>query len=185
MRTSAAMPQMPFLPSAARVLLSVALVATLAGCDMDAVKSADSLKAEARQSIEAKNFSEAATRARKLTEKTPDDYEAYFLLAQAKAQVGDKNAAIVALEQAIKHGLKDDEQIDKNPNLDNIRSMGAYTDLMNSSFPSRRAAQEKAAQAHAPADETEAAGASVSIREINGKQVLRAGDVVVEVPALK
>lgn len=157
------------------ILASIILISGLGGCDLNLpfMKNADSLKAEARHSVEIKNFTEAAATAQKLTEKEPADYEGYFLLAQAKAQVGDKNAALVALEQSIKKGLKDDQQIEKTANLDPIKSMSAYTDLMNSSFPSRKPAQEKP-------DSTD-----VSIREADGKQVVRAGDLVVEVPVAK
>jgi len=149
-------------------------IAALTACDLDFMKSADSLKADARKSMEIKNFSEAASIAQRITEKAPADYEGFFLLAQAKAQAGDKNAAIVALEQAIKSGLKDDEQIDKNNNLDPIKSMVAYSDLMSASFPSRRGVSGVAST-----------DGPVSIRETNGKQVIRAGDIVIEVPADK
>lgn len=171
-------------PSCFSRALMAAFVATcVAGCNLDFIKSAENLKADARQSFEAKNFSDAAAIAQKLTEKAPTDYEGYFLLAQAKAQVGDKNAAIVALEQAIKKGLKDDDQIDKNINLDSIKSMAAYTDLMNASFPSRKTAQEKSVSTAAVVSSE--ASASVSIHEADGKQVVRAGDVAIEVPIAK
>ncbi len=150
--------------------------AALTGCDLDFIKSADNLKADVHKSMDVKNFSEAASIAQRLTEKAPTDYESYFLLAQAKAQASDKNAAIVALEQAIKLGLKDDEQIDKNANLDPIKSMAAYRDLMSASFPSRKGMTGIFG--------SDASGA-VSIREGNGKQVIRAGDIVIEVPADK
>lgn len=166
--------------------LMVALLATVAGCDMDFLKSADSFKTDARHSIEAKNYSEAASLALKLTEKAPTDYEGYFLMAQAKAQVGDKNAAVTALEQAIKRGLKDDEQIDKNVNLDPIKTMTAYKDLMASSFPSRKATLDPivSATANAVVSGSESSS-SVSIHQVDGKQVVRAGDVVIEMPSAK
>jgi len=162
------------------------LASSLAGCDLDFLKSAESFKTEARQSIVAKNYSEAAALSQKLTEKAPADYEGYFLLAQAKAQVGDKNAALAALEQAIKNGLKDDEQIDKNVNLDPIKTMTAYKDLMVASFPSRKAAQESAVSASTTAVISDSeSSSSVSIHQVDGKQVVRAGDVVIEMPSAK
>ena len=158
------------------VSASVVFATALAGCDTGLFKSAESLKTDARQSIEAKNYSEAALRAQKLIDKAPEDFEGYFLLAQAKSQTGDNNAALVALEQAIKKGLKDDTQIDKNPNLEAIKKMTAFTDLMNANFPSRKAAIASGGSASA-------GDASVSIQESNGKQVIKAGDIVVEIPA--
>ena len=162
------------------------LTASLAGCEVDFLKNAESYKTDARQSIAAKNYSEAATLAQKLTEKAPADYEGYFLLAQAKAQVGDKNAALAALEQSIKKGLKDDEQIDKNVNLDPIKTMTAYKDLMVASFPSRKAALEPLVSATASATISGSeSSSSVSIHQVDGKQVVRAGDVVIEMPSAK
>ncbi|MEI7456600.1 MAG: hypothetical protein WCK93_07710 [Nitrosomonadales bacterium] len=155
----------------------------VSGCDVDFMKNAQNMKTEARQSIEAKNYSEAATLAQKLTEKSPSDYEGYFILAQAKAQIGDKNSAVSALEKAIKNGLKDDEQILKNSNLDPIKSMTAYINLMSSNFPNKAAGPVNSASA-SENNSSEVSG-SVSIQEVNGKQVIRAGDLVIETPNTK
>ncbi len=147
----------------------------MTACDASFLASAEKLKAQAKQTIEAKDFSQAALAAQKLIEKSPEDYEGYFVLAQAKAQTGDKNAAIGALEQALKKGLKDDQQIDTNKNLEPIRSMAAYSDLMRANFPSRSsvaAATGSSVQGQA--------GASVSITEVDGKQTIRAGDIVIQ-----
>lgn len=84
------------------------------------------------------------------------------------------NAALVALEQALKKGLKDDVQIDSNANLEPIKSMVAYQDLMKTHFPGRKSKQEQAPDS-----------GSVSITEKEGMQVLRAGDIVLKVPLLK
>jgi hypothetical protein len=159
------------------ILISTLFVVTISivACDAGPFKSADSLKTDARQSIEAKNYSDAALRAQKLIDKAPEDFDGYFLLAQAKAQTGDNNAALVALEKSIKKGLKDDTLIDKNSNLEPIKQMSAFKDLMSSNFPSRQTAA-------ASGGSTSAGDASVSIQESNGKQIIRAGDVVVEIP---
>lgn len=158
---------------------TLALTAALVGCDSGPLASAEKLKSLAHQTIDAKNFSDATKAAQKYIDKAPEDYEGYYLLAQAKAQTGDKNAALVALEQAIKKGLKDDEQIDKNANLEPIKSMLAYGDLMKKSFPGKTApvASDPSVSVSGEASE------SVSITESGGKQVLRAGDIVIEMPA--
>lgn len=157
------------------------LALLLAGCDTGFFPTADSLKSSAKQALEAKNFSDAATSAQKYIDKIPNDYEGFFFLAQAKAQTGDKNAALVALEQAIKKGLKDDDQISKNVNLEAIKNMVAYKDLMKSSFPGR-IDDDPAGNS---ASVTSKSSASVSITESGGKQIVRAGDVVIEVPTGK
>ncbi len=146
----------------------------LSACDLFA--NPEKLKADTSAALTARNFSSAAQSAEQWTQKAPEQYEAYFALAQAKAQAGDKNAALVALEKAIKKGLKDDVQIESNTNLDPIKSMVAYQDLMKTNFPGRAAKK-----AQAPDQDN----ATVSITEEDGKQVLRAGDVVLQVPAMK
>jgi tetratricopeptide (TPR) repeat protein len=155
----------------------------LFGCDLNSFKSIDDLKASTRQSMNTKNYSDAASTAQKLVEKAPKDYEAFFLLAQAKAQAGDKNAALVALEQAIKNGLKDDVEIDKNTYLEPIKSMNAYIDLMNVSFPNRVTSRITINQSSS--QESSISSGDVSIRESNGKREVRAGDVVIQMQTAK
>ena len=158
-----------------RVFQLAFITLMMTACDASFLTSAEKLKAQAKQTIEAKDFSQAASAAQKLIEKSPDDYEGFFLLAQAKAQTGDKNAAIGALEQALKKGLKDDQQIDANKNLEPIRNMSAYSDLMKATFPSR------ASLATAPGLSVQGqAGAAVSITEVDGKQTIKAGDIVIQ-----
>lgn len=156
-------------------LLCLCLV--VSACDM--LASADKLKSDATAALTARNYSSAAQIAQKWTEKTPDHYEAFFVLAQAQAQAGDKNASIVALEQAIKKGLKDDAQIDGNANLDPIKDMSAFQSLMKASFPDRKPKQEEAQKPQAQND------SEVSITEKDGQKVLRAGDVVIQMPVDK
>ncbi|MFA9217233.1 MAG: tol-pal system YbgF family protein [Sphingomonadaceae bacterium] len=129
--------------------------------------SADSIRGHAVQSLEQKNFTDAAKNAEELIKKTPDSYDAYFLLAQARAQLGDKNAALAALETAIKKGYKDDQAINANANLQSLHGMAAYDELMGRAFP--RAAPVSS-------------GATVGITETSSGTVIRAGDVSVELP---
>lgn len=146
----------------------------LGGCNY--FKSAEQLRTDASAALAARNFSVAAQLAQDWTTKASEHYEPYFVLAQAQAQAGDKNAALVALEQAIRKGLKDDVQINSNANLDPIKSMVAYGDLMKAQFPGRGAQEGPSALQDS---------GNVSITEKDGKQVLRAGDVVIEVPSIK
>lgn len=141
----------------------IASAILLSACD-----SAETIHARATQSLEQKNFTQAAHEAEALIKKTPDGYDGYFLLAQARTQLGDKNAAIAALESAIKKGYKDDAAISANVNLQALHSLSAYNKLMDSAFPRR----EKAVTAAGDA----------AISESDSKTVIRAGDVVVELP---
>jgi len=146
-----------------RILLLAICAILLSSCD-----SADSIRNHASQSLEQKNFSDAAKYAEELIKKTPDSYDAYFLLAQARAQLGDKNAALAALESAVKKGFKDDAAISTNANLLPLHPLSAYNELMDSAFPKR--------------EKPVAASGDVGINETSSKTVIRAGDVVVEMP---
>jgi tetratricopeptide (TPR) repeat protein len=145
--------------------------AILSACDSGPFASADAIRNRASLSLEQKNFSEAAKDAEALIKKTPDGYDGYYLLAQARAQLGDKNAAIAALESAIKKGYKDDTAISANANLQPLQAMSAFRELMDSAFPKR----EKAVTA----------AGDVAVGETDSKTVIRAGDVVVELPKEK
>ncbi|MCX7251763.1 MAG: hypothetical protein NTX37_09745 [Burkholderiales bacterium] len=158
--------------TARNVVVTLCLGLVLSACDL--LANAEKLKADASAALASRNFATAVQTAKKWTEKAPEQYEAYFVLAQAQAQAGDRNAALVALEQALKTGLKDDVQIDSNVNLEPIKSMVAYKDLMKIHFPGRESKKEE-----------EQDSGSVSITEKEGMQVLRAGDIVLKVPALK
>ena len=181
-----------------RYFMFLALSVFLFGCDFDILATPEKIKQETKQSIEAKDFTKAAGLAQKYIEKVPTDYEGYFYLAQSKSQTGDKNAAIVALEMAIKNGLKDDQQIEENSNLDPIKLMVAYADLMRKSFPGReeqvfiQTEREVPAGISVGATSSTSSGTSVSassgtsaqvsIKESNGKQIIRAGDIVIKMP---
>lgn len=148
------------------VLLAAALLLT--ACDSGPLASADALRGHAIQSLEQKNYSDAAKYAKELSNKTPDSYEGYFLLAQACTQLGDRSAALAALETAVKKGLKDDVAISANPNLQALHPLSEYTELMDSAFPKR--------------EKPVVATGNVGISKADGKTVIRAGDVVVELP---
>lgn len=152
----------------------LAATAMLAACNSGPFASAASLRKQAAQSLAQKNFSDAASQAEKLSAKAPDDYETFYLLAQAQAQLGNKNAALAALETAIKKGYKDDQAISANPNLQSLRSMAAYRELMEGAFPNRPQAAAAAPAGSVPE--------TVGITETAEKTVIRAGDIVVEMP---
>ena len=163
-----------------RGAVMLCLCLALSACDLFA--TADQLKTDATAALTGRNYSTAAKIAQKWADKTSDYYEAYFVLAQAQAQAGDKNAALAALEQAIKKGLKDDVQIDSNTNLDPIKAMSAYESLMKAQFPDRKVNHE---DVHEGKQEDKHDNGEVSIIEKDGQQVLRAGDVVIQVPSNK
>lgn len=159
---------MKFQTTAQACLLAASLL--LAACGNE------DMRTKAVQSLQKKNFSAAAEQAGAVTQKAPDDYEMQFLLAQAQAQLGNRNAALAALEAAIKNGYKDDQAIRSNANLQSLAGMSAYEELMAASFPRAVAA----APAAAPA--TAVAAGDVGITETRDKTVIKAGDVSIEMP---
>lgn len=166
----------------------------LSGCNIDAFQSAADIKNAARQSLEQRNFADAVKQALRLAEKTPEDADAHYLLAQAQTQSGDRTAAVVSLERAIRRGLTDDREIDRNPRLEPLRAMSAYADLMNTSFPERARTLRATAGAvsvsvsgatTSTGIETATTESAVRIDASSDKQVVRAGDVVIELPNAK
>jgi thioredoxin-like negative regulator of GroEL len=153
----------------------VTVTVVLAACDGGPFAGADAIRQKATQSLVQKNFTDAANLADDLIKKAPESSEGYFLLAQAKVQLDEKNAALAALESAIKKGYKDEKSIEANPNLKPLRDLPAYAALMDSAFPKRES----------PATETASSTVSagdVGIVQTDTKTVIHAGDVVVELP---
>jgi hypothetical protein len=134
----------------------------LAACGGDTFTNAKTLRTQAADSLAQKNYGIAADKAYAATLKAPKEAEAYFLLAQAQAQLGRKNAAMASLETAIVNGFTDEEAIRTNPNLEPLRKAEAYKELMTATFaPAAEGAADaaKAAEGTAPAAEGTADGA--------------------------
>jgi hypothetical protein len=132
----------------------------LAACSGDMFANAKTLRTQASESLVQKNYGIALEKAYAATLKAPKDAEAYFLLAQAQAQLGRKNGAMASLENAIVNGYTDEEAIKGNANLEPLRKAEAYKELMAATFPPAAAAEgtadaaampEGAAAAEAPA----------------------------------
>lgn len=151
------------------------IVSSLMGCKPEFLMNAADLKTSTTQALEQRNFADAVQQAKKLVDKAPDDHQSHYLLAQAQAQAGDRSAALMSLEKAIKAGFKDDKEITSNPKLDPLRDMSAYADLMSKNFP-----DSSGASVSIPGT-SKAVSGNVSIQESpDGRQVIRAGDVVIE-----
>ncbi|KQV53792.1 MULTISPECIES: hypothetical protein [unclassified Duganella] len=119
----------------------------LAACG-DTFTNAKALRTQATESLTQKNYGIAADKAYAATLKAPKEAESFFLLAQAQAQLGRKNAAIASLETAIVNGFTDEEAIKGSANLEPLRRSEAYKELMAATFAPAAAA---AAEGEAPA----------------------------------
>jgi Flp pilus assembly protein TadD len=106
----------------------------LAACGGDTFTSAKTLRTQASDSLAQKNYGIAAEKAYAATLKSPKDAESYFVLAQAQAQLGRKNAAMASLETAIVNGFTDEEAIKGSANLEPLRKSEAYRELMAATF---------------------------------------------------
>ncbi|WP_028104590.1 hypothetical protein [Pseudoduganella violaceinigra] len=128
----------------------------LAACG-DTFTNAKTLRTQATESLAQKNFGIAADKAYAATLKAPKEAESYFLLAQAQAQLGRKNAAMASLENAIVNGFTDEEAIKGNANLQPLHKAEAYKELMAASF-APAAAAEGAASADGAGEPAKAEG---------------------------
>ena len=129
----------------------------LAACGGDTFTNSKTLRTQATESLAQKNYGIAADKAYAATLKAPKEAESYFLLAQAQAQLGRKNAAMASLENAIVNGFTDEEAIKGSTNLEPLRKSEAYKELMTATFAPPAAAP---AEASAPAATGAAEGAS-------------------------
>ena len=77
----------------------------LAACGGDTFTNSKTLRTQATESLAQKNFGIAADKAYAATLKAPKEAESWFLLAQAQAQLGRKNAAMGAARGKHKVGL--------------------------------------------------------------------------------
>jgi len=119
----------------------------LAACSGDTFTNAKTLRTQATDSLAQKNYGIAADKAYAATLKAPKEAESYFLLAQAQAQLGRKNAAMASLETAIINGFTDEEAIKGSANLEPLRKSEAYRELMAATFaPAAPAAQAEGAE---------------------------------------
>ncbi|WP_374582044.1 hypothetical protein [Pseudoduganella sp.] len=143
----------------------------LAACSGDLFANAKTLRTQASESLAQKNYGIAMDKAYAATLKSPKDAEGFFLLAQAQAQLGRKNAAMASLETAIANGFTDEEAIKGNVNLAPLRNAEAYKELMAASFtpapgegaaPAEGAAAADAASGEAKPDGQQAQAAPAS-----------------------
>jgi hypothetical protein len=119
----------------------------LAACGGDTFTNAKTLRTQATESLAQKNYGIAAEKAYAATLKAPKEAESYFLLAQAQAQLGRRNAAMASLENAIVNGFTDEEAIKSNVNLQPLHKAEAYRELMAATFQPAAAPAEGAAPA--------------------------------------
>lgn len=149
----------------------------LAACDPgETPRVSSSPLDDARAAIVARNFGQAVQFASDAVDEHPQDPAAHYQLARAEALQGNEGRALSALGLAIDRGLSDASRALLDPAFDSIRDRQAFVDLEERASP-RRAPRRNAARDVEPEQDREPA---VEIRSEGGREVVRAGDVVID-----
>jgi hypothetical protein len=145
----------------------------LAGCNKAAPSPQEQMR-DASAALEGKNFGRAAELTAAITTAEPGNTQAHYVRAQALAMFGDLDAATRSLEAAFLSGFKDFNAIDANPNLTPLRGTPQLEALLQKYDP--RAA------AKPTISDTEIKAGDTRIKEVNGQQVIKAGDIELTLP---
>jgi hypothetical protein len=163
-----------------RYLFAILIALSLTACDEDfnpfkkkeptVEEQLDQAKAE----LDHKNYGKSVEITVKITGEDPKNYQAYYVESQAQTLIGAQKEAIEALKQAMENGFKDFKALEDNKNFDNIRDSKAYRALLKKYDPDYSAVSIKS-------DDIDVDG-EVSIKNVDGKQVIKAGDVSISLP---
>jgi hypothetical protein len=130
------------------------------------------LLGEALTELDKKNFGRSIEITLRVIKSDSGNVEAYFIESQANSMTGDVKAAVAALEQAFKNGLKDIERVFKERRFDPIRSNPEFDEMLRrNGFSSAEKMGEQEVRA-----------GNVSIKEEAGTQVIKAGDITLRLP---
>jgi hypothetical protein len=159
------------------VLIFLATIA-VSGCDKSPtekkVESVDEQLKSAKIELERKNYGKTIEITIKITQSDPKNVEAYYLESQAQALAGSIKEAMKSLEAAIKNGFKDFKGLMENKNFDAIKQAPEFELLMQRYNPD--------AAAKASITDKEVKAGDTSIKEENGQQVIKAGDIEIKIP---
>ena len=150
----------------------LALVVIISLCSCEKMKTQDLNKniEEAKTELGKKNLSKTIELAIQIKKTYPNNPEASYLEAQAYSMSGDLDEALNQLEDALENGFKNFEDLKKNKNLDSLRKLPLFEVVVKKYSP------------EFSSDEGESLG-DVSIKNENGKQIIRAGDVTISLPS--
>jgi hypothetical protein len=133
----------------------------------------DSQLEMAKRELDDKNYGKTVEITIKISEAHPKNFKANYLHAQAAGMTGNVKDALDQLEQALRSGFKDFDELKKNKNLDAIKTNPKYKLILQKYDPNF---------SNVSIEETEIDDNEVSIKNIDGKQVVKAGDVSVTLP---
>ncbi|RAR52280.1 hypothetical protein C7401_13379 [Paraburkholderia unamae] len=124
---------------------------------------------DVRDALDQKNYGQAATLARQLTDANAHDVDAWMADADANAAAGNRLEALTALSHAFSNGLRDTTRLDADGYLAPLRTSDEYNRLLAQYGLTRPVAQ----------------AGDTSISETSNGAVVRAGDVSVSLPDSK
>lgn len=154
--------------------LPALLVATVLVSACDKKPTPQEQLQEAKTALERSNFGRACELTERLVAAQPHDSGVLYLRAQALAKFGDIDGAVRALQAAVDAGFHDFSGMDANPNLRPLRDTPQYQLLL------QQHAAATPTQAVISAKEIRAGDAS--IKEVDGQQVIQAGDLHITLP---
>lgn len=163
-----------------RYLFAILIALSLTACDEDfnpfkkKEPTVEEQLDQAKTELEHKNYGKSVEITVKITGEDPKNYQAYYVESQAQTLIGAQKKAIEALTQAMENGFKDFKALEDNKNFDKIRDSKAYRALLKKYDPDYSAVSIKG-------DDIDVDG-EVSIKNVDGKQVIKAGDVSISLP---
>jgi hypothetical protein len=160
------------------VLFLFLTVIAVSGCDkLSTEKKAESIDDQmkmAKIEFDNKNFGKTVEITIKITQTDPKNADAYYLESQAQSIMGDVKSALNSLEDAFKNGFKDFSGVMTNSNLDAVKQTPEFQVLIQRYDPS--------AAAKASISDKEIKAGDTSITEVDGQQVIKAGDIEIKLP---
>ena len=163
-----------------RYLLAILIALSLTACDEDynpfkkKELTVEEQLDQAKTELDHKNYGKSVEITVKITGEDPKNYQAYYVESQAQTLIGAQKEAIDALSKAMENGFNDFKALGDNKNFDKIRFSKEYRALLKKYDPDYSAVSIKG-------DDIDVDG-EVSIKNVDGKQVIKAGDVSISLP---
>ena len=150
----------------------------IAGCDKFSTdkktETVDEQMKKAKTEFDNKNYGKTVEITIKVTQSDPKYADAFYLESQAQSQTGDIKNALNSLEEALKNGFKDFKGIMENKNLDAMKQTPDFQAIIQRYDPN--------AAAKASVSDKEVKAGDASIKEVDGQQIIKAGNIEIRVP---
>lgn len=153
-----------------RKLIILLIAISLAGCDKPKTEKPVSEQInEATTELNNKNLTRTIDITVHIKQVDPKNFQASYISAQAHSLSGDVEKALKDLEDALQDGFKDFDDLKTNKNLKELRNVPVFEVVVKKYNPDFSLYSDLSA-------------GDVSIKEGNGKQVIKAGDVSITLP---